>query len=440
MADKRQLRRLTSKVAQGGFGSMLHQHNLTHLLPFFQFRKHQSKSDHAPDARALSELLTSLGPGFVEIGKIMASRSDLIAQQYQAALLNNKTQPSSMSSRELKRIIRNELGRSTAQTITYIEPEPYFTGVISQTHKAVLADGRRVLVTLADPVLREALESNVEQLAWLYEYVLDQFSEEEQEIWGSVWEELQRRTELLLDFTKTAGMYEILGAGFEENQKTSIPQILWEYTTPTVLTQRWRQHPSMHDITHMSARAGMVKRYVAKNLVEALIYQYGVVGVFMLRPSTRSIQIKERNALILNNALATGYLEPQERKQFCALLYALLLNEPELAAKVLLLSRYSAKTEQYFSSGMRIPTSKSSSVSERIWELLEYGWYGKLHIPLGFSMAAESILYLEHALHQFDSEISVGVGLGSALKKYIPEIFGVKKTASVKEIVTSVLG
>ncbi|PJC41031.1 MAG: hypothetical protein CO042_00645, partial [Parcubacteria group bacterium CG_4_9_14_0_2_um_filter_41_8] len=77
-----------------------------------------------------------------------------------------------------------------------------------------------------------------------------------------------------------------------------------------------------------------------------------------------------------------------------------------LAAKVLLKAHYGRHEHRrtYFSSGIHLPESRKASISELVWELLEQAWHGNMHVPLGISMAAESVLYLEHAFTRLDSD------------------------------------
>ncbi|MAG29140.1 hypothetical protein CL632_03295 [bacterium] len=436
---KQQLKQAASKIADQGFSDFLHDHNLVHLLPFSRFRRHKETIGSLGDAQSLASLLVELGPGFVEAGKIVASRSDIIPIQYQTALLNNESHASELSQKKVKSILRVELGRNIEKEITHIDAEQYRANLVSQTHKAILEDGRRVLITINNPKAIMSLSQSVSTIEWLYNWYAPQVSDHEIGLWESIFNEFEQRALMLTDLTQVAGRAEILQSHYEDKAKISIPEVLWEYTSQNVLTQIWQNHPNMKETTQRGVKPGIAKKYVSRYVLEAMVHQYGVSGVFILRPNIRDIQIAEKNTVIMNHLLGTGILEPDERKQFIAMLYALLNQEPELAAKVLLHNHYNniQREHRYFGAGISVPKSKKAPVSDLIWELLEYGWHGNLDIPLGFSQAAESILYLEHALAQFD-DVDINDNFSSAIAKYIPEIFAVDKSADIYDIVRQV--
>ncbi len=435
--QKRQLKHLTAHAVAAGFGSLVHEFDLLHHLPHGMFARRSSFAQSAADSRALVRTLEELGPGFVEAGKIVASRSDIIPLHYQNALLNNHAALPVMDIKKFTTLLRRAIGRSGMEAIASIEERPYRSNVASETRKAILKNGKRVLVTVNDPRAVYALGRNLETIRELAPAVKTRFS---RAVFNNIFEELERRAGLLSDLSVVAARAEMLIAQFERHAKVTIPEVLWEYTSRDCLVQRWHNHPSMREVAEGSKKSGAARKYINRYVAEAFAYQYGVGGVFLLRPLLSDMQIGPGNTVVVNHLLGTGYLEPEERRRFVAMLYALLEGEAELAAKVLLAGHYAgAGGDSYFSSGIRVPESKKAPISELLWELLESAWHGNLHVGLGLSMAAESVLYLEHAFSRFDSEASLNDNLRLAVKKYIPEIFGLKVSASVQEVVSSAI-
>jgi len=417
---------------------MLFDFELLHHLPVRVFRKRNEFIESLADGRTLSRMLGELGPGFVEAGRIAASRSDVVPQPYQNALLNNTSALPVMGEKKFTHLLKKSIGTSAVKEIGSIELDPYRSNLISQTNKAILKDGRRVLITVNDPKSVRLMGDTVETLQELLPAIASKFKNV---IAESMLYELVRRAEMLSDLALAGSRAEMLDAHFEHHQKITIPEVLWEYTNRDVLVQRWHNHPTMREIAEGRKKTAAARKYINRYTAEAFIYQYGVGGVFVLRPLLSDMQIGPRNSVIMNHVLGTGYLEPEERRVFVALLYALLEGKPELAAKVLLKAHYGRHEHRrtYFSSGIHLPESRKASISELVWELLEQAWHGNMHVPLGISMAAESVLYLEHAFTRLDSDSFVlNDNLLLAIKKYTPEIFGLKKTASVAEIVTLV--
>ena len=435
---KRHLKHLATAAVHAGFGKLLHDFNLLHHLPYRVFRKRDAFAHASADGRALTRTLEELGPGFVEAGRIVASRSDIIPRPYQSALLNSNAALPVMSHAAFTKLLRRAIGRDGMAAIASIETALYRSNPVSETRKAIFKNGKRALITVNDPKAAYLLGRNLESIRALAPAVRTKFSHI---VFENCMEELERRAGLLSDLSAQASRLEMLNAQFERHQKITIPEVLWEYTSRDALVQRWHNYPSMREIASGSKKTGAAGKYINRYVAEAFAYQYGLGGVFVLRPLLSDMQIAPGNTVVISHALATGYMEPEERRQFVAILYALLEGETELAAKVLLAGHYAAvRNHSYFASGIQVPAPrKGATISEALWELLEQAWHGNLHVALDTSMAAESVLYLEHAFSRFDREASLADNMRLAIKKYIPEMFGVKKTATVKEIVLSAI-
>ncbi|MDP3995519.1 MAG: AarF/UbiB family protein [bacterium] len=437
MHHKRQLKHLASRAVHLGFGSLVHDFGLLHHLPHGIFRKREAFKDSAADAKTLVRTLEELGPGFVEAGRIIASRSDIVPRHYQRALLNSHTALPVMAEVKFKKLLRAAIGKRESAGITHIDSKPYRSNLVSETRKGILKNGKRVLVTVNDPSAVRSLGRNLLDIRQIAHAATTKFADT---VLENALQELENRCGLLSDLSAVAARVEMLIAQFEHHQRVAVPEVLWEYTSRGALVQRWHNHPTMREAAAGDKRMPPAAKYINRYAAEAFAYQYGVGGVFILRPLLSDMQIGLGNTVIMNHLLGTGYLEPKERKQFCALAYALLAGESELAAKVLLSAHYGRSSQpDYFSAGIQVPESKKAPVSELVWELLEQAWRGGLFVPLGISMAAESLLYFERAFKKFDAQASVDDNMRLAIKKYIPEIFGIKKSASPKEIVSSVI-
>src|SRR5688572_6392787 len=94
----------------------------------------------------LRMLLEDLGPSFIKIGQLLATRPDLISADYAEELkkLYDKTTPSPYE--EVRHVIRSELGRDVEQVFASFEPEALASASIGQVHRATLRDGSKVAV------------------------------------------------------------------------------------------------------------------------------------------------------------------------------------------------------------------------------------------------------------------------------------------------------
>lgn len=119
----------------------------------------------------LAGLLQSLGPLFVKGGQLLATRTDLIHPQVAAALstLHAAVRPDSWER------IAGELQRSLpapwSAVFSEVDPVPIAAGAIAQVHRAVLRDGRRVVLKIRRPAVEEFLSVDLALMASLVAWI-----------------------------------------------------------------------------------------------------------------------------------------------------------------------------------------------------------------------------------------------------------------------------
>jgi len=426
-------------ITEAGFGSMLMGFGFAHLLSARTRALLQRTDDRLGDSQALARLLTDLGPGFVELARIMAPRSDIIPQKYQNMLFNLTYYP--MRRRGvLKGIsLRRAFGRA-AKDICYIESADTAGTPVAQQYHAVCEDGRRMVVLLHDRRALERLEQNSDQIRWMLDHVLSRIDSAHQLIWGSIWEEFQSRVRSLVDLRIAASDMHTLREQFDGVGKIVVPKVYWQYTNQHAMSFERVMQPCFDDIA-LDRHAGAVsKKYVARYLFDLFARQYGVTGHFLVRPRSSALQVGKQNKIYLAQPLLIGIVPPEERQRLALCLYALAKGDDKTASKAMLSLSYERQHEDHYKhAGFRPYRHEEGTLSELFWALLERAWSGHLHVPLSCSLVAESLTYLEHAVARIDEEVDVADGMRVAIQKYVPTIFGTAKQATLKTIASAVL-
>ncbi len=106
--------------------------------------------------------ITELGPTFIKVGQVLASRADLVgvelAEEFKG--LRGRVEPD--SAEQVRATLRVELGDDFEQKFASFDFEPLATASIGQVHRAVLPDGHRVVVKVQragiDRLMRQDLE------------------------------------------------------------------------------------------------------------------------------------------------------------------------------------------------------------------------------------------------------------------------------------------
>ncbi len=97
------------------------------------------------------DLLQQLGPTYVKIGQMMASRSDILPPDMIAELSKLQSDAAPFPWEDASQVIIGELGKSPEELYASIEHEPFAAASTAQVHRATLHDGTVVAVKVQRP-------------------------------------------------------------------------------------------------------------------------------------------------------------------------------------------------------------------------------------------------------------------------------------------------
>lgn len=113
-------------------------------------------------AERIRMAITELGPTFIKVGQVLASRPDLVGTEIAEELKGLRGNVRPDSAEQVKATLRSELGADFEKHFTSIDFEPLATASIGQVHRAVLLNGRRVVLKVQrsgiDRLMRQDLE------------------------------------------------------------------------------------------------------------------------------------------------------------------------------------------------------------------------------------------------------------------------------------------
>ncbi len=109
--------------------------------------------------------LTDLGPTFIKLGQILASRPDLVGPSLSEELKQLRANVAPDRTEQVRETLRNELGEDYESHFQMIDFKPLATASIGQVHRAVLNDGSRVVLKVQRSGIEKKMQQDMEVLA-----------------------------------------------------------------------------------------------------------------------------------------------------------------------------------------------------------------------------------------------------------------------------------
>src|SRR2546421_4669651 len=125
----------------------------------------------APKAEELANDLEKLGPTFIKLGQLLSTRGDLLPEHYLEALarLQDNVEPFPFS--EVQQIVSHELGTRLSKLFAEFDEQPTAAASLAQVHRAIMRDGRAVVVKVQRPGIRPQIVEDLEALEEAAEFI-----------------------------------------------------------------------------------------------------------------------------------------------------------------------------------------------------------------------------------------------------------------------------
>src|SRR5205814_26868 len=108
-------------------------------------------SDLGRIGERVARVFSDLGPTYVKLGQLLATREDLFPGDVTRALSRLHASVPPLKPRVVLRAIRQALGIEAHQAFAWFDPEPLAAASIGQVHRARLNSGEEVVVKIQRP-------------------------------------------------------------------------------------------------------------------------------------------------------------------------------------------------------------------------------------------------------------------------------------------------
>jgi ubiquinone biosynthesis protein len=293
--------------------NLLVQHDAWRLLRDLASGKPAPADGAAAPAVRLRRILEELGPSFIKIGQLLATRPDLVPAELAEEFKNlyDGTTPSPFP--EVRQVIEGEMGRPIEAVFTSFEEEALASASIGQVHKAVLKDGTPVAVKVQHVAIEEAMLLDFEILEGLMTFIEKTFAA------SRVWQPTQHLAELRLMLERELDYrFEMrntlrVAHNFRHDDSVHIPHMYEELCGKRVMVMEFVDGIKFTTTDHLESK-GIDRRRVAQVVTHAMAKQIFVHRLFHADPSPGNMMILTSDKVVFLDFGAVGIVTERRAK------------------------------------------------------------------------------------------------------------------------------
>jgi ubiquinone biosynthesis protein len=278
--------------------------------------------------------LEALGPAFVKLGQVLASRVDLLGPAWIASLdrLHDRATPVAFAALESQLVA--DLGMPVPQAFKSFDLEPAAAGSIAQVHRGVLPGGEEVAVKIRRPGVGAAIESDVLLLEALADWWQDQDPAARRYQPAEVVRQLRKSLAREVDFGAEARAQQRFAESFAGSEAVVIPRVHAAYTRESLLVMDWVDGIAASNLAALDA-AGLDRTLLAARGADAVLKMVLVDGLFHADPHPGNVFFLPANRLALIDFGMTGWLSEKRREELVDLLAGMAGRDAEAMRDVL---------------------------------------------------------------------------------------------------------
>jgi len=307
-----------------------------------QVRGRPRPGDHERNlavARSLRRTLEEAGVTFVKLGQLMSTREDLLPPEFIEELSGLQDDVPPVPWTLAADLMTAELGAPVDQVFAEIEPQPLAAASIGQVHRARLRSGERVVVKVQRPGISSVVDRDLEIVLRVAR------SLEQRAAWArdlgavdlaygfatALREELDFRVEARNLITITAS-----SARHHPADQVRLPRLFNEFTTPRILVMELLDGVPLGRADPVVTARGLDRAELARTLLNCLLREIMVDGVFHADPHPGNILLLADDQLGLLDFGSVGHLDTELQHSLQSFLLALDRRDPAALRDALL--------------------------------------------------------------------------------------------------------
>ena len=415
--DVNRLKEIVLVLFDEGFSYAIGKAKLSKIIPLGKRMRHKLAEKAAvPIEVRLRKTLERLGPTFIKFGQMLSVRPDLMPKEYIAELEKLQDSVPPFSFEKVKKEIEQELRKPIKELFRSFEEKPVASASISQVHKAILKNGKKVAVKVQRPETSRIIESDIEIMKYLAKLIEENLPEARKFEPVKVVKEFSEWTIREINFEIEARNAKRFYYNFKDSKLVKIPKIYDEYTTKKILVMEFIEGTELHKLGELKKSRSEIKKAL-KNGLDAILTQVFVHGFFHADPHPGNIIVMKDGAISFVDFGIVGYFDDDLKQRSIELLYGIISGDAEKVAKTVLELSGRDRSEvnlELLTSDIRSVIGslqnsglKDIHISRILAEVMDIALEYKLKLPMAFVLLGKTIMTIEGIGLKYDPDFKI---------------------------------
>jgi len=380
-------------------------------------------------------MLQQLGPTYVKIGQMMASRGDVLPAEWVTELSKLQSEAAPFPYEDVVAIITRELGKPPEELYRSFDPNAFAAASTAQVHEAVLHDGTHVAVKVQRPRIVAKTQADLGVIQELARVAERRLAIARKIGIAAMVDEFARGVLKELDYRNEAYHARRLADGMQRFPEVHIPVTYDELSSQRVLTMEFVRGIKISKAQELR-EAGFDTTLLGTVFIRAIIKQVLVDGFFHGDPHPGNILAdpKSRQIIFLDLGLV-GQLTSQQRVDLLGLIYAIKqVDIPGIADGLMALGK---PTSTFDEAGFRsdidrlarqyLVYGKATSLGSALGSFLGAVFDNGLVLDSQLTLAMKAVIQAEETARALSFDIDLGEAAVTEARAALLETFTPEK-------------
>lgn len=336
--DLGRLQEIASVLVRHGFGDLVRRSGMAGVLERAGRLLHWEQSaprEQLKPPQRLRCALEELGPTFVKLGQVLATRVDLLPPEWVAELGRLQNAVPALPWEEVRPQLVEDLDGEPELLFARVDTVPVAAASLAQAHRAWLHDGTAVILKVRRPGIVEVVEADLRLMARLAEVVESQLPDLRRYRPVEVVRQFRDSLRRELDFAAECRSAERIAANFADDPGVLVPRVHWQWTSERLNVQDFIDGIPAADLAAVDA-AGLDRVALARAGTGIVLRMVLEDGLFHADPHPGNIFFLRDGRIAIIDFGMVGHLGERRRLEIARLLHGMVVQDAEAVADILL--------------------------------------------------------------------------------------------------------